>query len=619
MRLTPLGESLFNTIEKNTVPFVPNYNEEKIEPMFLPALFPNLICNGSLGIGVGLSSNILPHNLKEVCDGLLATLENPTISINDLMTYIPGPDFPTGGTLIADNLSDIYTFGKGSVKIRSKYKLTKEDGRDVIVITEIPYLVTVEDRIIKRIQTLIEDGYEGVFDVINNIGKNVFEIHIIVNKGFRVNEVLEYLFDKTPLEVTLKINHTVNANGNFITKGLREMLRDHIAAQHTYIINAAKFDIKKAEKRKHLLDGLVVALEDIDNVIHIIKTSSNKQTASLALQSKYLLDSEQAEYILDTKLSRLTSLEVETVKNEIKQLIETIAKLMELITDEKKREVIIRNSIQELKNKYGDERRTSLSSPEIEEKMTEEEVLVFVNGEDYKTIRTSSIPTGNKGTKGVQVLTKEPFTSFIAAKNTDKLCTINEKGVLKPLSIKRENGKVFGKIVKMDETKNFVLTVTKNGYVKKTPAAEYSWKKETQLCKIKDGDSLFFAALVNNEDYLYMSGVKGSICVQVENIKQTTKLTLGNNTKTVISSCDVTNGSILVMDGNKGKIVNTHTEGSITMPNLVFLNVEEHENVYFASGDGKVLKLPIDTVSVKTITGSPAKLYNSEKFQISSN
>ncbi|MEG1805227.1 MAG: DNA topoisomerase (ATP-hydrolyzing), partial [Clostridia bacterium] len=363
-RLTPLAMELLRDIDKNTVEFTNNFDDTLIEPVTLPGRFPNLLVNGASGIAVGLATNIPTHNLAEVIDGTIAMIKKPTISLAELMKYIPAPDFPTGGYIIKTDLEKAYETGRGKIMIRAKANIEKEKDKEMIVITELPYQVNkavVQQKIIalRESQKDSKDSVIlGINEVVDESDMNGTRVVIRVKKDYNCREILAELFRKTDLEVSFNINMVAIANGKPKTMSIIEILTAYIKYQMSVILRRAQYDYDDAKKREHILDGLVIAVNNIDEVIQIIKTSKNTPEAKIRLIERFILSSEQAQAILDMRLAKINTLEVFKLEQELADLKNLIEQLYEIIHNEEKRKTVFISELNEIKKKYGDERRS---------------------------------------------------------------------------------------------------------------------------------------------------------------------------------------------------------------------------------------------------------------------
>lgn len=641
MKLSRFGQMMSDDIEKDAVPFVENYNGNKMEPVVLPGIFPNLLTNGGMGIGVGLSNSLVPHNLKEICDGIEAYINKNSIGTQELMKYITGPDFPTGGIITdSSKLYEIYNTGKGTIKLRAKYHIENIGGRNTIIVTEIPFLVNVEDSIIKKIQSLVvEEGYEDIYDILNNSGKQGLEIHIILEKNVNVNKVLKKLFEETGLESTIKVNNTVYSNGDFMTLSLKGLIIQYVEHQYKVITRSTQFDLDKAVAKLHILVGLIRALEDIDNVINIIKTSSNKDTARVKLISHLSIDEIQANAILDMKLSKLTSLEVESLKQDIIALEKNISDLEDIIKSKKRKDAIIISFLNELR-KLSDGRRTILVDGSLAQTTGEDVYIILKDNNIISAIEKDDIDVKNKGTKG-SAITKDTILDMIFTNTKDSLYCLSDTGYIYQLPVNfididskskgnnleellDINGKII-KFVKIREEDNYLITISKNGLMKKTSLEEINLKKAAQVARIKEGDSLFTVLSARENDNIIVVSDNHKVNnFAVSEIKTMGKVTFGGKAISAnsILSCTIaaSNDKLLLWEEeSNANLVEfddlpTSSKGStgfVTTENCNgVLNVQGKDFVTIIGEDNKSITVDISSTKIKSHKASGSKFYN---------
>ena len=408
-RMSKISMEMVRDLDKDTVDFVDNYDGEEKEPTILPARIPNLLINGSTGIAVGMATNIPPHNLGEVIDGVFALMDNPEIEIDDLMRFIPGPDFPTGGLILGrQGLREAYNTGIGSIVLRSKAVINElPNGKSEIVVTEIPYMVN-KTRLIERIADIVKDKVvEGITDLRDESNRNGIKIVIELRKDVNPNVMLNNLYKYTQLQTTFGFNMIALVNGQPKTVNLKEILVEYLKHQLNVITRRTQFDLAKTEAREHILKGLVIALEDIDNVIELIKAAKDTPTALEGLMNTYGLSDIQAKEILNTRLQRLTGLEIEKIKAEEEQCLKDIANYRAILADDSLKMNIIREELAEIKDKYNDERMSELStstaiSIDDEDLIPVEDVLITLTNNGYvKRMKVSEYHAQNRGGKGL--------------------------------------------------------------------------------------------------------------------------------------------------------------------------------------------------------------------------
>lgn len=545
---------MFGDFSKNVVPLKETYNGEYMEPVYLPGLFPNAIVNGREAIGISMSHNSLPACLTEVCEGIIEFIKRDgKITVEELMQFIKGPDFPLGGQVI--NSKDIlaaYKTGHSSVslKVRGDYEI---DGQKIIF-TSIPYRTyrnQIKEQITKNIEEF--DKFVEDFNDESSTGNNrlIFE----VKKGISIAEALNKIFALTDLQTTLSYNMNFIVNGTPKLCSLYDLVNGYYLHQIEVLINATNFDKDKAEKRVHVLKGLILAIDKIDEVIALIKKSSNKAEARKSLMEFLNIDSIQADAILDMKLSKLTRIDKEELINELKEKEIFIEQCIKILTDRNYRNNFLISKIEDMKNKYGDKRRTRLDNIEIpkeEEVMVEPQkcVVVFTKAGNIKRIPTDNFKLSNRNTKGIK--TQDDITDSVIRTNTvDKLMVFTNKGTMYRLLVDEipegtnsskgvpisslinfcanEIPQVIYSIYKDTDAK-FVLFVTKSGTVKKTSLEEFvDTKKKTGVAaiKLREGDSLASISLIKDEDIILLTKQGYGLRYNSKEIASTGRNTIG--------------------------------------------------------------------------------------------
>lgn len=628
MRLTPLGELMLTEIEKDSVEMVENFSGDRMEPVVLPSMVPNVLLNGGMGIGVGTSSSLVPHNLSEVVDGILAYIDNKRITIEELMTHIQGPDFPVGGVIVdAFSLPEIYETGRGTVKVRAKYSFETVAGRPHIVVTEIPYLASVENKIIKPIQALVaEEDYDQIFDVQNNSGKDGLEIRIILEKNANPYAVLQTLFQKTGLESTVKINQTIlREDGSFVTLGLRGLIIEYLKHQHDVIIRRSTFELNKSKDRLHIVRGLLIAVQNIDAVVKIIKESKDTATARKSLIAEFKLSEEQAKAILDLRLARLTSLEIGKLQTEEKNLISYIAQLKKIIANENEREKIIIQNLTMLKTKFGDSRRTLITENTISEK-GERVYLVLLDGQ-ISSLSKEEVSVMTRGRRGTKVV-KGNISAAIEANIKDSIYVATTDGKIFSVTV----GDILKGIVEVpnilhflnSDEKDYIVVVTEKGIIKKTEFNKI--RRSLQMTKVKDDDRIVSMHFANDSDYIMVLGTDGKIAnIKVSEIAAIGRMTFGSRgvamevqSATVASYDDlifsITTDNQAKLTKHPDYIVNPRgTVGSVINDNVNFImNVGTSSFITIFGKDGRALSLNLSTLSVKGRDAVGAKIYTGE-------
>lgn len=540
-RLSPIGELMCKDINKNCVPMELNYSDEEELPLLLTSEFPNLLCNPSLGIAVSMSSTTLPHNLNEVCDALIAFLRaDNKFTIDDLFKYIKGPDFPTGATVINGNeLRRIYAEGKGGIKVRSKYRVEVINNKPNIIIEEIPYLVNPMEKIYDKIKNMvIEDGYTDIENIQNNIGNHGFEIRIICAKNANINKIIKTLCEKTGFQTTISMNNTILINGQPRKLTYIEMMDEYIKFRHQVLIKIAEFDKSKAEARLHIVEGLIKAIADIDNVISIIKNSANKDSARNKLIAYYNFSLEQTNAILDMKLSKLTNLDVNDLQTEKGELQVEIDKQIKIISNiDNVRTTLLINQLISIKNKYGDKRKTIISDiqEQSENIETKEVIHLVLNNNTILPIEPQDKYVLNK--KGSPFI-KQQINFGYKTTNTGTSYLFDTTGKIYKIDnilfdLNTANPLTYGTelvcgLPTID--KQWLITVTVNGIIKKTAATEYTKiNRATQAVKVRDNDRLLYVGCANDDDYLFLLGKNGGLVkCAIKDITATGRTTIGS-------------------------------------------------------------------------------------------
>ena len=542
-KLSKAGEDMLADIKKNAVDWQLAYTDEESEPTYLPGTIPNLLVNGTMGIAVAMACSFAPHNINEIMDAAIKLLENPEATVKDLMEVITGPDFPTGGLLInKDELYSAYATGKGRARIRSEYHIESDKGKDSIVFTSIPYKVSKEDLIVE-IDKLCEAGkIEGVNSIRDESSKGEVRFVVEMAKGVSTGPALAKLFKMTRLEDTYSINQVALVNKSPRLMNLKQLLEVYIDHQRDVLLRVTNYDLEKIKARIHILEGLLIALEDIDNVIKLIKASESAAAAKTALMTQYKLSEAQAKAILDMKLAKLAKLEKIEIENEKKDLINKADELNQILKNPVPK---LTEIFGDIKKRYGDARRTTITqiAPETKEEKEiefvepEKCVVVLTESGLVKRIPATSFRTQKRNGKGVK--TQDDITQAVIRTNTiDSLMVFTDQGRMYrllvndiPVGTNVSTGQSVKSLIAMEADENptviysiyretdakYVFFTTKNGTVKKTALEEYiSTKKKTGIAAItlREGDSLASVCLVKDEDMILLTkngmGVKFS-------------------------------------------------------------------------------------------------------------
>lgn len=532
-KLSKMGEEMLADIKKNTSDWQLAYTDEEEEPIYLPGRIPNLLVNGTSGIAVAMACSFAPHNLNEVMDAAKYLLDNPTCEVKDLLTFIKGPDFPTGGMIInKDELLNTYITGKGRARIRGEYIIESNKGQDSIVFTSIPYKVS-KTQLILDIDKLCEDGtLEGITAIRDESNIQGVRFVIELAKGVSAEPIISKLFKNTRLEDTYSINQVALVNKKPELLNLKRLLEIYNEHQKDVLIRKTNFEAEKIRARIHILDGLLIALEDIDNVIVLIKKSESAAAAKVNLINQYNLSEAQAKAILDMKLAKLAKLEKVEIQEEKNNLVKELDHLNNILANPIPE---MKNIYTEIEKNYGDERRSTITQvaitkeeKEIEFVEPEKCVVVMTEGGSIKRIPTSSFRTQKKNGKGIK--SQDDITSCVLRTNTiDNLMIFSDKGIMYrllvdniPVGTNTSVGQSIKSLVNMavdenpatmysiyrDTNAKYVLFTTKNGLVKKTTLDEYiKTKKKTGIAAIalRENDRLASVSLIDNEPILLLT------------------------------------------------------------------------------------------------------------------
>ena len=543
-RMSKISMEMVRDLDKDTVDFVDNYDGEEQEPTILPARIPNLLINGSTGIAVGMATNIPPHNLGEVCNGVFALMDNPDITCDELMEYITGPDFPTGGVILGRNgLRDAYNTGLGTIVIRSKAEINElPNGKSEIVVTEIPYQVN-KTRLIERIADIVKDKIvDGITDLRDESNRNGIRIVIELRKDVNPNVMLNNLYKYTQLQTSFGYNMIALVNGQPRTVNLKEILVEYLKHQVNVITRRTQYDLRKTEAREHILAGLIIALENIDEVIELIKAAKDTQTALFNLMDKYNLSEIQGKEILNTRLQRLTNLEVEKIREEEAQCLRDIANYKAILASEELKMNIIRTELTEIRDRYNDKRVSEIStstaiSIDDEDLIPREDVLVTVTTNGYaKRMKVSEYHTqhrGGKGLTGMKTHEDDAVEHIIPTSTHDYLLFFTNKGrVYKEKAYNVQEGSRTSKgiplvnvinlqddeklssicpINNFDDENTYLLFVTKQGIVKRTNVQLFKNIRTSGIIAINlnEGDELLSVLITHGNSDIILGASNG--------------------------------------------------------------------------------------------------------------
>lgn len=542
-RLAKVSLELLRDINKDTVDFTPNFDETEKEPVVLPSRFPNILVNGTMGIAVGMATNIPPHNLGEVIDGCVAYIDNPEIDTMEMMNYIKGPDFPTGGIILGSSgIKKAYETGRGTITIRCKAEIEETNNRNRIVITEIPYNVNTLD-LKNRIAELVRDKVlEGIADYHEETNiENGIKIVVTLKKEANANVVLNNLYKHTQLQSTFGIIFLMLDQGQPRTLGIKDIISKYVDYQKEIIIRRTKFDLAKAEARAHILEGYKIALDHIDDIIKIIKESQSDSIAKERLIEKYRFSEIQADAILELKLRRLTGLEREKIEEELANILKLIEEYKSILASEEKVLAIIKQEMLEIKAKYGDERRTKIDNSAIEyiedeSLIPQEEIIVTITSKNYiKRTPKDTYKVQNRGGVGVKGMTttEEDYVEQLLSMNThDYILFFSNKGKVYRLKgykipeysrtakglpivnlLSLEKDEKINTIIKINENETYkcLLFSTKDGLVKRTLISEFDNIRQSGKIAItlKENDELISVKKTTGNDQVLMCSSNG--------------------------------------------------------------------------------------------------------------
>jgi DNA gyrase subunit A len=655
-RLTKIAEELLKDIDKDTVDFVPNYDGTETEPVVLPARFPNLLVNGSSGIAVGMATNIPPHNLTELIDALIFMIDNKDATLEDILKFVKGPDFPTGGIIYGrSGILEAYKSGRGSIKIRAKHHIEEKAKREIIVIDELPYQVN-KAKLIEKISELVKDKViDGISEVRDESDREGIRVVIELKKDVMSDIVLNNLYKHTQLEVSFGINMLAIFDKQPKLFNLFELLDIFIRHRKTVVIRRTIYELEVAKKRAHILKGLLIALANIDEVVEIIKTSKDVKEAKDRLLERFKLTEIQAQAILDMKLSRLTSLEVEKLEKEYEELMKKIEYLNSILQEESVLNSVIKEELIEIKEKYPTKRLTQIEEDtqdiDIEDLIPNEEMVVTITHRGYvKRVPLKTYERQNRGGKGKKALSiyEDDFIEdFYVANSHDTLMIITDKGQLHWLKVykipegsRTSKGKAIVNLINLDKDEKIQTIIktsdfdenrslaffTKKGIVKRTNLSEFKNVRSNGIraISIDEDDELVTAKIVEAEDKeLFIVTKKGmAIRFPIESVREMGRNARGVKGITFKIDDDEVVGALSLKDENqeiltvseKGfgkrtsanlyRLTNRGGKGVIAMKltnktgDLVgVVATEEDHDLMVLTSSGKMIRVSIDSIS----------------------
>ena len=549
-RMSKIAVEMLRDLEKDTVDMVDNYDGQEKEPTVLPSRYPNLIVNGSSGIAVGMATNVAPHNLGETIDGIFAVMDNPEITATELMNYMKGPDFPTGAYILGrSGIRQAFETGRGSVIMRAKTKIEEmPNGKSRIVVYELPYMVN-KASLVERIATLVRDKViEGITDLRDESNMDGIRVVIELRKDVQPDVMLNQLYRSTPLQSNFGVNNVVLFNGVPRQASMIDLLKGYIAFQDEVIVRRTQFDLKKAQDRAHILEGLRIAVDNLDAIIHTIRDSRDPNEAMPRLMEGFGLDEIQAKAILDMQFRRLTGLEREKIENEYQDLLIKIADFQDILSNHTRVLQIIRDELSEVKAKFNDPRRSeiidAIADVEDEDLIPVENIIITLSSNGYiKRLTTDTYHVqnrGGKGIKGMELHKDDIIDQFISMSTHDHLLVFTDKG--KVYRIKGYNVPEFSRtskgipainLISMDKTENiralvpyskdhdskFLFFVTKQGIIKRTTFDEYeNINKNGKIAiKLNEDDELAFVRSTDGNAEIIIAGSNGKAVRFLEN------------------------------------------------------------------------------------------------------
>ncbi|MCO7126108.1 DNA gyrase subunit A [Sporolactobacillus shoreicorticis] len=653
-RMSKISMEMVRDIRKDTIDFVPNYDENEEEPVVLPSRFPNLLVNGASGIAVGMATNIPPHQLGEVIDAVLAISKNPEIPVQELMQLIPGPDFPTGGLILGrEGIRRAYRTGRGSIIVRAKVEIEENaNGKQSIIVTELPYQVN-KARLIERIAEMVRDKkIEGITDLRDESDRQGMRIVIEVRRDTNANVLLNNLYKHTGLQTSFGINMLALVDGRPRVLTLKECLNYYLEHQETVIRRRTAFELKKAEARAHILEGLRIALDHLDEVIALIRSSKTADIARQGLMENFSLSEVQAQAILDMRLQRLTGLEREKIEQEYAELVKKIAELKEILADQQKVLHIIRKELREIKEKFNDARRTEITVGddliEDEDLIEREDIVITVSHNGYvKRMPVNTYKSQNRGGRGIQAMgtNENDFVEHLFQTNThhhilfftNKGRVYQLKGYQIPELGRTAKGIPIINLIQIEkdekitaffpvegfDDEHYLVFLTKNGITKRSPLSDFSNIRKTGLFAItvRDEDELIAVRLTDGSHDLIVGTKKGMAIRYHETDVRAMGRTAAGVKAITLDAGDEVVGMGIADDGMDVLIVTENGFGkrtasdeyrlqtrggkglktcNITEKNgeLVALRtVEETEDLMIITANGVIIRMPVSGIS----------------------
>jgi DNA gyrase subunit A len=668
-RLTKLAEELLADIDKETVDFVPNFDDTTVEPSVLPTRVPNLLINGSAGIAVGMATNIPPHNLSEIVDGLVMMIDNPEVTIPELMSVIKGPDFPTAGFIHGyEGIRQAFTTGRGIVQMRARAAIEEGKGdRESIIVTELPYQVN-KARLLERIAELVQEKkITGISEIRDESDREGMRIAIDLKKGEISTVILNQLFKHTAMQSTFGVIMLALVNNQPRILNLRKLLSNFIQHRREVVVRRTRFDLRKAEERAHILQGLKIALENLDAVIALIKASANPDAAKTGLVREFKLSEIQAQAILDMRLQRLTGLERDKIIAEYEEVLKEIARLNEILASDALVMKIIRDELLAIKQEYGDPRRTEIvaetSEIEIEDLIKDEDMVITISHAGY--IKRNPLTTyraqkrGGKGKIGMETKEEDFVERLFTATAHSYILFFTNKGRVYWLKVhqipeasRQAKGKAIVNLIQISQDErvtaalpvreftpgHFILMATKTGIVKKTELESYSHPRPSGIIAItlEEGDELISAEITDGTRDVFLGSRdglsirfsetdvreigrtgKGVIGIRLEEGNEVVGMEIVRDDSTILTVTENGYGKRSTLDdyrsqgrGGKGIITIKITEKNRRVIGMA--QVSEDDEIILITSNGKVLRIRTKDISVQGRNTQGVRLFDIE-------
>ena len=592
-RLRKIAEEMLEDLEKETIDFTPNFDDSLVEPSVLPTKIPNLLVNGASGIAVGMATNMAPHNLTEVVDGCIAYVNNKDIEVEELLDYVKAPDFPTGGIIYGyEGVREALTTGRGRIVIRAKAEIEEVGGREQIIVTEIPYQVNKAELIKKAADLVNDKKLEGISDIRDESDRNGMRIVFELKRDAISNVVLNKLYKFTALQTSFSVNNICLVNGRPEMVNLKDLISNFIEFRHEVVIRRTKFDLRKAEERAHILEGLIIASDNIDEVIKIIRASNSPEEARENLITRFNLSEIQSRAIVEMRLRQLTGLEQDKLRAEYADLMLLIADLKEILSNEERRMQIIKDELQYVRDKYGDARKSRIeyaaSEMRMEDLIPDEEVVVTISHAGY--IKRTSLNEykvqnrGGMGSKGSTTRDKDFLEQLFVATNHNYLLIFTEKVICFWMRVyeihegnKTSKGRAIQNLLNIEQDdkvkayvkvqdltdkeyveNNFIIMCTKEGIIKKTSLEAYSRPRTNGInaITIRENDELLEAKLTDGTNEIVLATRNGrAIRFNEEKVRPMGRNASGVKGVTLLDETDAVVGMVCVKDNTSTVLV----------------------------------------------------------------